>query len=101
MRGSIIFLNIVQQSALSINALASISRGIEAMFKAPGMTALMRGSLVYCFEGADNGDVRSICLDRSQQPFVEEFAPELLGRTVILKTKALCINDCDAYFQHL
>lgn len=71
---------------------------IRASNKVPrltGMTALMRGPLVYCFEAADNGDVRSLRIDRSKTPSVGEYEPELLGGTVRLTAKAIRINDCD------
>lgn len=57
------------------------------------MTALMRGPLVYCFEGADNGSVRELRLDRSMIPSVSDFIPDLLGGTVRLTTKAYRIHD--------
>ena len=59
------------------------------------MTALIRGPLVYCFEGTDNDDVRSIRIDRSQKPFAGEFEPDLLGGTIQLTAKAFRAEDCD------
>lgn len=59
-----------------------------------GMTALMRGPLVYCFEGADNGSVRDLRIDRSSVPTVCDFDPDFLGGTVKLKVKAQRITDC-------
>lgn len=73
-------------------------RFIRASCKVPrlsGMTALMRGPLVYCFEGADNGSVRELRLDRSIIPSVSDFIPGLLGGTVRLTTKAYRIHDCE------
>ena len=73
-------------------------RFVRASNKVPrltGMTALMRGPLVYCFESADNGDVRSLRIDRSQTPSVGAFEPELLGGTVKLTAKAFRTSDCD------
>ena len=73
-------------------------RFVRASNKVPrltGMTALMRGPLVYCFESADNGDVRSLRIDRSQTPSVGGFEPELLGGTVKLTAKAFRTSDCD------
>jgi len=92
-----IYIDVNGKSAIRL-ILDGTPRFVRASNKVPrltGMTALMRGPLVYCFEGADNGDVRSIRLDRSQQPSVGDFAPELLGGTVTLKAKAFRINDCD------
>lgn len=73
-------------------------RFVRASNKVPrltGMTALMRGPLVYCFEAADNGDVRSVRLDRSQKPAVGKFGSELLGGTVKITAKAFRAEDCD------
>ncbi|MGN0667330.1 MAG: glycoside hydrolase family 127 protein, partial [Huintestinicola sp.] len=71
---------------------------VRASCKVPrltGMTALMRGPLVYCFEGADNGSVRELRLDRSVTPEVSKFCPHLLGGTVKLTAKACRISDCE------
>lgn len=62
------------------------------------MTALMRGPLVYCFEGADNGSVRELRLDRSAVPAVSEIEPELLGGTVTLTAKAFRSEDCEELY---
>lgn len=73
-------------------------RFIRASVKVPrltGMTAIMRGPLVYCFEGADNGSVRELRLDRSVNPSVSDFIPDLLGGTVKLTAKAYRISYCD------
>ena len=59
-----------------------------------GMTALMRGPLVYCFEGADNGSVRELRIDRSVTPEASKFDPDFLGGTVKLTAKAKRIADC-------
>lgn len=74
---------------------------VRASGKVPrlsGMTALMRGPLVYCFEGADNGSVRELRLDRSAVPAVSEFEPELLGGTVTLTAKAFRSEDCEELY---
>mgnify|MGYP005857372547 FL=1 len=63
-----------------------------------GMNALMRGPLVYCFEGADNGSVRELRLDRSAVPAVSEIEPELLGGTVTLTAKAFRSEDCEELY---
>ncbi|MGN0165360.1 MAG: glycoside hydrolase family 127 protein [Lachnospiraceae bacterium] len=73
-------------------------RFIRASNRVPrlsGMTALMRGPLVYCFEGADNGSVRELRLDRSIIPSVSDYIPDLLGGTVRLTAKAYRIWDCE------
>lgn len=74
---------------------------VKASSKVPrlsGMTALMRGPLVYCFEGADNGSVRELRLDRSAVPVVSEFEPELLCGTVTLTAKAFRSADCEELY---
>ena len=74
---------------------------VRASGKVPrlsGMTALMRGPLVYCFEGADNGSVRELRLDRSAVPAVSEIEPELLGGTVTLTAKAFRSEDCEELY---
>ena len=74
---------------------------VRASGKVPrlsGITALMRGPLVYCFEGADNGSVRELRLDRSAVPAVSEFEPELLGGTVTLTAKAFRSEDCEELY---
>lgn len=63
-----------------------------------GMTALMRGPLVYCFEGVDNGSVRELRLDRSMMPEVGEYDPGLLGGTVMLTAKASRMADCGTLY---
>lgn len=76
-------------------------RYVRASCKVPrltGMTALMRGPLVYCFEGADNVSVRDLRLDRSAVPAVGEFEPELLGGTVRLTAKAYRASDCEELY---
>ncbi|MDD7429305.1 MAG: glycoside hydrolase family 127 protein [Oscillospiraceae bacterium] len=63
-----------------------------------GMTALMRGPLVYCFEGADNGKVSELRIDRGCTPEVCGYDSELLGGTVKLKAKAKRITDCGSLY---
>lgn len=73
-------------------------RFVRASCKVPrlsGMTALMRGPLVYCFEGVDNGCVRELLLDRSVIPSVGGFDPDILGGTVELRARAYRISDCE------
>ncbi|MGN0552075.1 MAG: glycoside hydrolase family 127 protein [Oscillospiraceae bacterium] len=70
---------------------------VRASCKVPrlaGMTALMRGPLVYCFEGVDNGKVSELRIDRSAVPEVGEFDPDFLGGTTKLTVKAERITDC-------
>lgn len=89
---------------IDVNGMAEVElildgnpRFVRASGKVPrltGMTALMRGPLVYCFEGADNGSVRDLRIDRSVTPEVHEFEPELLGGSVRLTASAYRISDC-------
>lgn len=89
---------------IDVNGMAEVElildgnpRFVRASGKVPrltGMTALMRGPLVYCFEGADNGSVRDLRIDRSVTPELHEFEPELLGGSVRLTASAYRISDC-------
>ena len=73
-------------------------RACSSVPRLTGMTALMRGPLVYCFEGADNGGIRDILLDKSAAPTVGDFSPELLGGTVTLTVKAYRISDINSLY---
>ena len=71
---------------------------IRASCKVPrltGMIALMRGPLVYCFEGADNRSVRELILEN---PAASEFDPNFLGGTVKLTAKAYRVSDCGSLY---
>ncbi len=50
-----------------------------------GMVALRRGPLVYCFEGNDNGNVKSLRLDTDSLPEVASFSEELKAYTLSVK----------------
>lgn len=92
-----VYIEITEKADIEL-LLDGTPRFIRASCKVPrlsGMTALMRGPLVYCFEGADNGSVRELRLDRSMIPSVSDFIPDLLGGTVRLTTKAYRIHDCE------
>ncbi len=62
-----------------------------------GMTALMRGPLVYCFEGIDNGgDILSLSLKRKGLIKEKAITDTTLGETVMLEIegyKAECEDD--------
>ncbi len=76
-------------------------RFMRASAKIPrlsGMTALMRGPLVYCFEGVDNGNLCSLRLDRNPPVEVSDFMPDHLGGTVTLKVKAERAEDLDGLY---
>ncbi|MGN0688512.1 MAG: glycoside hydrolase family 127 protein [Oscillospiraceae bacterium] len=59
-----------------------------------GMTALMRGPLVYCFEGVDNGSVRELRIDTGAAPVICEAEES----TLKLKVKAQRISDCEELY---
>ena len=64
-----------------------------------GYTALCRGPLVYCFEGADNGcDVVGISLVRGGKLTVSEFDSELLGGTVKITAEAVRVTTADRLY---
>ena len=63
-----------------------------------GMTALMRGPLVYCFEEKDNGCVRALRIDRSVPPDVGEFDASLLGGIVPIRVQAVRMQDCGSLY---
>ena len=92
-----VYMEIINKAEIEL-VLDGTPRFIRASCKVPwltGMTALMRGPLVYCFEGSDNESVRDLRLDRSVVPAVSEFEPNLLGGTVRLTAKAYRISDCE------
>ena len=63
-----------------------------------GYTAICRGPLVFCFEGADNdGDVLSLKLDTGSGAAVKE-EPELLGGTVRLEIPAVRVSQTDELY---
>ena len=66
-----------------------------------GKTALCRGPLVYCFEGADNdGNVLSLSLKRNGKVTVEEYQENLLNGTIRLKAEARRREDFDVLYTY-
>lgn len=60
-----------------------------------GMTAVMRGPLVYCFEGVDNGgDILSLSLKRNALIKEKVITDATLGETVILEIEGY-IAECE------
>src|SRR5690606_12051445 len=58
-----------------------------------GRTALQRGPIVYCLEGADNkGRVRHLSLPRGAE-LVPEHRPDLLGGVTVLRGEALAAEE--------
>ena len=63
------------------------------LWELTGKTALCRGPLVYCFEGADNeGDVLSLSVKDHVPPTVGGYDENLLGGSVALNVAA-CRTD--------
>ncbi|MBQ8781285.1 MAG: glycoside hydrolase family 127 protein [Oscillospiraceae bacterium] len=77
-------------------------RFVYGSSKAPrltGMTALCRGPLVYCFEGADNsGDILSLSLVRGGSVNVKPYDENLLSGTVELSTEAVRRADSGSLY---
>lgn len=72
-------------------ALDGTPRFIYADLKVPrlsGMTAVMRGPLVYCFEGKDNeDDILSLRIKKGGNITEKEITDDILGKTVTLSVE--------------
>ena len=66
------------------------------MPRAAGMVSLRRGPLVYCFEGVDNGSVKTLRIDRNYAPVVSSYSAELQADT--LSVKAVRENDSEELY---
>ncbi len=78
-------------------------RYVYASTKIPELTgcaAVERGPLVYCFEGADNGDILSLSLKRGGALNVSEFDPALLSGTVVITAEAVRSEDSDGLYTY-
>ena len=64
--------------------------------RAAGMVSLRRGPLVYCFEGVDNGSVKTLRIDRNYAPVVSSHSAELQADT--LSVKAVRENDSEELY---
>lgn len=64
--------------------------------RAAGMVSLRRGPLVYCFEGVDNGSVKTLRIDRNHAPVVSSYSAELQADT--LSVKAVRENDSEELY---
>ena len=53
--------------------------------RASGMVSLRRGPLVYCFEGVDNGSVKTLRIDRDSAPELSSFSEELQANKIVVK----------------
>lgn len=64
-----------------------------------GKTAILRGPLVYCFEGTDNnGEILSVYLKRGGKITVGEYEENLLNGTVKLTARGLRRMDTDGLY---
>ena len=66
-----------------------------------GCVALMRGPIVYCLEGIDNGNnLQELHLKRDEEIIIGDYDPELLGGIVDLRMKGSRIYANDSlYFE--
>lgn len=64
--------------------------------RAAGMVSLRRGPLVYCFEGSDNGSVKTLRIDRNYAPVVSSYSTELQADT--LSVRAVRENDSEELY---
>ena len=66
-----------------------------------GCVAIMRGPIVYCFEGIDNGgNIQELHINRGKEIKVGEYEPALLGGIVPLKIEGTRIFYHDSlYFE--
>ncbi|MCB1133271.1 MAG: glycoside hydrolase family 127 protein, partial [Verrucomicrobiae bacterium] len=58
-----------------------------------GRVALMRGPVVYCFEGVDNHDATKSILLKSGDPLATRYDPNLLGGVVAIDGKARIVRN--------
>lgn len=63
-----------------------------------GCTAVVRGPLVYCFEGADNGDVLSLSLKKGGKLTVSDYNAKLLSGTVTITAEAVRSGDIEGLY---
>ncbi|MBQ8503900.1 MAG: glycoside hydrolase family 127 protein [Clostridia bacterium] len=64
-----------------------------------GLVSIMRGPIVYCFEGTDNdGDVLSLRLRKNGAIKVKSLDCEQLGSTVQLELEGLREHTCDSLY---
>jgi DUF1680 family protein len=66
-----------------------------------GCVAIMRGPVVYCFEGIDNGEnIHELHINKGEEIAVGEYEPTLLSGIVPLKVKGTRIFNHDSlYFE--
>lgn len=80
-------------------------RFVYASTKVPELTgkiAIMRGPLVYCFEGIDNGsDVTSLLVNDNSKVNVVEYDVNTLGGTVKLSVEAYKMLETDSLYSYI
>ena len=86
------------QVQLVLDGAPAFVRASSRVPRLAGMTALMRGPLVYCFEGKDNGCVRALRIDRSVPPEAGAFDASLLGGIVPIRVQAVRMQDCGSLY---
>lgn len=80
------------QIELTLDGTPRFVRATNKIPRLSGMTALMRGPLVYCFEGVDNeNSVRDLKISKNAQAF--ETCDEILGQITKLSVKAKKVQD--------
>ena len=86
------------QVRLVLDGAPAFVRASSRVPRLAGMTALMRGPLVYCFEEKDNGCVRALRIDRSVPPEAGAFDASLLGGIVPIRVQAVRMQDCGSLY---
>lgn len=66
-----------------------------------GCTAIWRGPLVYCFEGADNGEILPLSLKRGGELRVSDERYEELDGAYKITAEAFRATDCDGLYTDL
>lgn len=95
-----VYLEVTDKAEIELS-LDGTPRFMRATTKVPrltGMIALMRGPLVYCFEGTDNKSVRDILLNKGTIPSVGIFDSGILCGITKLTAKAYRISDTESLY---
>jgi len=71
-------------------------KGHPQLEAAKGRVALMRGPVVYCFEGADNGGAVQNLVIPSETVFAAKYLPDLLGGVTVLTGSANALFQTSA-----
>ncbi len=101
LRSGYVYLDVEQGDKIEI-ILDETPYYVYASSKVPaltGKTAVCRGPLVYCFEGADNeGDVLSLSLVRGSQLKADKYDGNLLGGTVKIIADAVRVKQLETLY---